>query len=109
MCFDLPHLTPAHLFSQRQMLQFIASLERMAAQSHWTGNNRFGSFAPIRLNVSAQWLVDGVSRVTMRHDPEPDPVTHLERLYVECQPSSDARKGAHIYPRLVALPWSVGR
>lgn len=43
------------------MLQFIASLERMAAQSHWTGNNRFGSFAPIRLNVSAQWLVDGVS------------------------------------------------
>ncbi|KAG8849555.1 Phospholipase D1 [Tulasnella sp. 330] len=45
--------------NERQMLQFIASLERMAAQSHWTGNNRFGSFAPIRLNVSAQWLVDG--------------------------------------------------
>ncbi|KAG9009262.1 Phospholipase D1 [Tulasnella sp. JGI-2019a] len=45
--------------NERQMLQFIASLERMAAQSHWTGNNRFASFAPIRLNVSAQWLVDG--------------------------------------------------
>lgn len=42
------------------MLQFIASMERMAAQSHWTGSNRFGSFAPIRLNVSAQWLADGV-------------------------------------------------
>ncbi|KAG9048406.1 Phospholipase D1 [Tulasnella sp. UAMH 9824] len=45
--------------NERQMLQFIASMERMAAQSHWTGENRFGSFAPIRLNVSAQWLADG--------------------------------------------------
>ncbi|KAG9016332.1 Phospholipase D1 [Tulasnella sp. 427] len=45
--------------NERQMLQFIASMERMAAQSHWTGNNRFGSFAPIRLNVNATWLADG--------------------------------------------------
>lgn len=45
--------------NERQMLQFIASMERMAAQSHWTGENRFGSFAPIRLNVNAQWLADG--------------------------------------------------
>ncbi|KAF8908954.1 hypothetical protein CPB84DRAFT_1813208 [Gymnopilus junonius] len=30
-----------------------------AATSHYTGSNRFDSFAPIRLNVAAQWLVDG--------------------------------------------------
>lgn len=45
---------------KRQMMQFIASMERMAAQSHWNGTNRFDSFAPIRLKVAAQWLVDGV-------------------------------------------------
>lgn len=43
------------------MLQWIAGLEKVAATSHFVGNHRFGSFAPIRLNVSAQWLVDGVS------------------------------------------------
>lgn len=47
--------------SQRQMQQWIAALERTAATSHWTGQNRFDSYAPIRLNVAAQWLVDGVS------------------------------------------------
>ncbi|KZV82901.1 phospholipase D/nuclease, partial [Exidia glandulosa HHB12029] len=45
--------------NERQMDQWIASLERVAATSHWTQENRFGSFAPIRLNVSTQWLVDG--------------------------------------------------
>lgn len=45
------------------MLQFITALEKTAATSHYTGSNRFDSFAPIRLNVSAQWLVDGVSDV----------------------------------------------
>ncbi|KAG8970123.1 Phospholipase D1 [Tulasnella sp. 419] len=45
--------------NERQMLQFIASMERMANQSHWNGHNRFDSYAPIRLNVAAQWLVDG--------------------------------------------------
>ncbi|KAG5646537.1 hypothetical protein DXG03_003304 [Asterophora parasitica] len=44
---------------QRQMLQWITALERVAATSHYTGRNRFDSFAPIRLNVAAQWLVDG--------------------------------------------------
>ena len=43
------------------MLQWIAGLEKVAATSFYVGDNRFGSFAPIRLNVSAQWLVDGVS------------------------------------------------
>ncbi|KAM5538665.1 hypothetical protein V8D89_007694, partial [Ganoderma adspersum] len=43
------------------MLQWITSLEWVAKESHYTGKNRFDSFAPIRLNVAAQWLVDGVS------------------------------------------------
>ena len=47
------------------MLQWIAALERVARESHYTGKNRFDSFAPIRLNVAAQWLVDGVrSRIS---------------------------------------------
>ncbi|KAI0916794.1 hypothetical protein AcW1_007851 [Taiwanofungus camphoratus] len=45
--------------NERQMLQWIAALERIARESHYTGKNRFDSFAPIRLNVAAQWLVDG--------------------------------------------------
>ncbi|KAI0040774.1 phospholipase D, partial [Auriscalpium vulgare] len=45
--------------SERQMLQWIAALEKIASNSHYTGGNRFDSFAPIRLNVAAQWLVDG--------------------------------------------------
>lgn len=47
--------------SERQMDQFIASIERMAQRSPWAGRNRFDSFAPIRQNVSAKWLADGVS------------------------------------------------
>ncbi|KAI0366603.1 phospholipase D [Pilatotrama ljubarskyi] len=45
--------------NERQMLQWIAAFERVARESHYTGRNRFDSFAPIRLNVAAQWLVDG--------------------------------------------------
>ncbi|KAI9464976.1 phospholipase D [Lactarius psammicola] len=45
--------------SERQMLQWIAGLEKVAAASPFAASNRFGSFAPIRLNVAAQWLVDG--------------------------------------------------
>lgn len=51
---------------QRQMLQWIAALERVARDCHYTGKNRFDSFAPIRLNVAAQWLVDGVSPTLLR-------------------------------------------
>ena len=43
------------------MQQWITALERIAATSPWGSKNRFDSFAPIRLNVAAQWLVDGVS------------------------------------------------
>jgi phospholipase D1/2 len=45
--------------SERQMDQFIASIEKMTQRSIWAGKNRFGSFSPIRMNVAAQWLVDG--------------------------------------------------
>lgn len=45
--------------SDRILEQFVASMERVALQSPFSGSNRFGSFAPIRLNVNAQWLVDG--------------------------------------------------
>ncbi|EIN12579.1 phospholipase D [Punctularia strigosozonata HHB-11173 SS5] len=45
--------------NERQMQQWIAAMERVAKTSHYTGMNRFKSFAPIRLNVAAQWLVDG--------------------------------------------------
>lgn len=45
--------------NERQMDQFIASIERMVARSIWSGKNRFDSYAPIRMNVSAQWLIDG--------------------------------------------------
>ena len=47
------------------MQQWITALERTANSSYWTGSNRFGSFAPIRLNVAAQWLVDGVSNLSL--------------------------------------------
>lgn len=46
--------------NERQMLQWIAALEKAAASCLFTRRSRFDSFAPIRLNVAAQWLVDGV-------------------------------------------------
>ena len=45
--------------NERQMQQFIASMESIAAKNVFGSPNRFGSFAPIRLNVNAKWLVDG--------------------------------------------------
>lgn len=45
--------------NERMMEQFIVSMQKMAARNIFGGNNRFESFAPIRLNVSAQWLADG--------------------------------------------------
>jgi phospholipase D1/2 len=50
--------------AQRQTDQWISALERMKSSSYWYGKNRFDSFAPIRLNVAVQWLVDGVSDQT---------------------------------------------
>ncbi|KAF9454771.1 phospholipase D [Macrolepiota fuliginosa MF-IS2] len=45
--------------NERQMLQWITAFEKSASSSPYTNRNRFDSFAPIRLNVAAQWLVDG--------------------------------------------------
>ncbi|KAF8630837.1 hypothetical protein AX17_005196 [Amanita inopinata Kibby_2008] len=45
--------------NERQMLQWITAFEKIKARSHYVGSNRFDSFAPIRLNVASQWLVDG--------------------------------------------------
>ncbi|KAJ7600958.1 phospholipase D [Mycena floridula] len=45
--------------NERQMHQWITAFQRVAGSSHFTGRNRFDSFSPIRLNVAAQWLVDG--------------------------------------------------
>ena len=63
------------------MDQWITALERVAKSCHWTGKNRFESFAPIRLNVAAQWLVDGVSSV--ENESYKFLITISERLYVE--------------------------
>lgn len=50
--------------TERQQDQFIASIEKMVAKTIWAGKNRFESFAPIRLNASAQWLIDGVGLIS---------------------------------------------
>ncbi|KAJ7134494.1 hypothetical protein C8R44DRAFT_770608 [Mycena epipterygia] len=44
--------------NQRQMMQWITALEKVKS-SAYCQPNRFDSFSPIRLNVAAQWLVDG--------------------------------------------------
>lgn len=45
--------------NERQLDQFFKSIERMKEQTPWAKKHRFGSFAPVRTNVAAQWLVDG--------------------------------------------------
>ncbi|CAJ0539955.1 Ff.00g073100.m01.CDS01 [Fusarium sp. VM40] len=49
------------LFSRNQsvMKQFEDSINQMLKQTPWYNNKRFDSFAPVRTNVFAQWLVDG--------------------------------------------------
>ena len=43
----------------RQLEQFVGSITEAQGKSPWTKKHRFGSFAPVRTNVAAQWLVDG--------------------------------------------------
>ncbi|PPR05355.1 hypothetical protein CVT24_007969 [Panaeolus cyanescens] len=45
--------------NERQMLQFITAMQKAAQSCIYRYPHRFDSFAPIRTNVSAQWLVDG--------------------------------------------------
>jgi phospholipase D1/2 len=48
------------------MKQWITALEKVKA-SAYCQPNRFDSFSPIRLNVAAQWLVDGVGSRSFYH------------------------------------------
>lgn len=45
--------------NERQLQQFEDSLKLIQATTDWSLRNRFDSFAPVRRNVFAQWLVDG--------------------------------------------------
>ena len=45
--------------NERQLHQFEESIRFMASNSPWSKPKRFESFAPVRTNVFAQWLVDG--------------------------------------------------
>ncbi|KAI5811737.1 hypothetical protein DFH27DRAFT_42727 [Peziza echinospora] len=44
---------------ERQLQQFYESITFMKEASPWSKQHRLGSFAPVRKNVFAQWLVDG--------------------------------------------------
>ena len=46
--------------SDRKMMQFIQSIQKMKQITPWSKRHRFDSFAPVRQNVQCQWLVDGV-------------------------------------------------
>ncbi|KAL8899261.1 MAG: hypothetical protein Q9207_006282 [Kuettlingeria erythrocarpa] len=45
--------------NERQLHQFEESINMMSESTPWSKPNRFDSFAPVRSNVFAQWLVDG--------------------------------------------------
>ncbi|OCL05360.1 phospholipase D1 [Glonium stellatum] len=45
--------------NERQLHQFEESIKFMASNTPWAKPQRFGSFAPVRHKVYAQWLVDG--------------------------------------------------
>ena len=44
---------------ERQLEQFEQSIQQVISDSPWAQKNRYDSFAPVRSNVFAQWLVDG--------------------------------------------------
>ena len=44
---------------ERQLNQFQESIQYIISSSPWAQRNRFDSFAPMRSNVFARWLVDG--------------------------------------------------
>ncbi|KAF1354647.1 hypothetical protein BDV97DRAFT_365897 [Delphinella strobiligena] len=45
--------------NERQLVQFKESIEHMQQNTIWSQRHRFDSFAPVRKNVFARWLVDG--------------------------------------------------
>ncbi|KAK9450986.1 uncharacterized protein V1518DRAFT_371319 [Limtongia smithiae] len=46
-------------FSEKQMKQWMESIDTMQKNTLWARKHRFESFSPVRYNVSAQWYVDG--------------------------------------------------
>lgn len=44
---------------EAHLIQFEESLQVMQKSTDWSKKHRFDSFAPVRQNVFAQWLVDG--------------------------------------------------
>jgi phosphatidylserine/phosphatidylglycerophosphate/cardiolipin synthase-like enzyme len=44
--------------NEQQAKQFEKSIQIMAQKSLWCKENRFGSFAPIRINTPVAWFVD---------------------------------------------------
>lgn len=81
---------------QRQMLQWITALEKAADACQFVTKNRFGSFAPIRMNVAAQWLVDGVSLLLCLFIFT-DCAFFTARLHVEFVESAHDGEREHIY------------
>jgi phospholipase D1/2 len=47
--------------SDKKMMQFIQSIEKMKEITPWSKFHRFDCFAPVRNHVQCQWLVDGVN------------------------------------------------
>jgi phospholipase D1/2 len=45
--------------NERQLVQFQESIDYMVRNTVWSLKHRFDSFAPVRKNVFARWLVDG--------------------------------------------------
>jgi phospholipase D1/2 len=45
--------------NEKQYNQFVDSLKFMMSNTIWAQKQRFGSYAPVRNNVWARWLVDG--------------------------------------------------
>lgn len=86
------------------MMQWITALEKVSAASHYVGRNRFDSFAPIRMNVAAQWLVDGV-RGSVHSVTSSYSRVCKARLLLELISSDSARTRNNLYPRLVAVSW----
>jgi phospholipase D1/2 len=77
--------------SDKKMMQFIQSIQRMKESSPWAKPHRFDSFAPVRYNVQAQWLVDGV------HSQSCNFLT-AARLLLECESCNSQGEGRHLSP-----------
>ena len=76
--------------SDKKMMQFIESIQKMKDSTPWSMKHRFDSFAPVRHNVQCQWLVDGVCSVH----------TNLisARLFLECEQSNPQSSRCDLYP-----------